>query len=544
MRLPHRLISVWFSLVLLIPLFGCGGGDATQPQQAPGSIRATATQSGDDLDPDGFAVSLDGGSTRVLIPGDTTSFTLLQAGMHSVELSGVADNCSVDSENPQSVSLSEGETVTVGFQVGCDEIILAHAVWLQENAVPFQTADPAYRQGDYSDLMPLKEIIGDARVVALGEATHGTRQFFQMKHRLLEFLVTELDFNVFAIEATWPESNRIDSWVHGAPGNPMTLLSGLYFWTWNTREVLAMIEWMRTHNMGGGQPTVSFTGFDMQFPGMAIHNVIAFLENVDTAGASLATNRYSCMTPYANDPSGAFQNDYADASNAYQDQCKAALDEVFSLLESNESAYTAASSPAEFARALRSARVVIQFEDMKAERTLMARDFYMAENAEWILDQAGPNSKIVLWAHNGHVRSAPLWMGSHLHAEYGDDMVIVGFDFYQGSFQAITISGSGQYLGLDVHHVGPPPSDSYEAYFSDAKLSLMILDLRGIQFNSPETSWLEGPRAHRSIGAVFMPSHPEYYFYDARMPQEYDVVIYFQDTQAALGLPYNPPNDW
>jgi erythromycin esterase-like protein len=123
-------------------------------------------------------------------------------------------------------------------------------------------------------------------------------------------------------------------------------------------------------------------------------------------------------------------------------------------------------------------------------------------------------------------------------------MVVVGFDFYHGSFQAVTMSETGQYLGLGVHSVGPPPDQSYEDYFGDAGMARMILDLRGISFNSPETSWLAGPRAHRSIGAVFMPSHPEYYFYVARMPEEYDVVIYIHDTSAAQGLPYNPPSDW
>ena len=543
MRLPHRLSCLWFSFPLLISMAGCGGDSTTQPGYIPGRIRVTTTLSGSDRDPDGFLVSVNGESGRALAVQDTITFMTLPPGVHSVELSGVADNCTVDGDNPQSVDLGEGQTFTVTFGVACEEIILPHAVWLQENAIPFLTANPSLRPGDYADLMPLKEIIGDARIVALGEATHGTREFFQMKHRLLEFLVTELDFNVFSIEATWPESNRIDGWVKGGPGD-LRLLSGLYFWTWNTSEVLAMIEWMRTHNMGGGQPTVSFTGFDMQFPGMAIHNVLTFLEAVDTAGALMATDRYSCMIPYANDPSGAFQNDYADASNAYQNQCKAALDEVFSLLESNELAYTADSSPAEFARALRSARVVIQFEDMKAERTVMARDFYMAENAQWILEQAGPTSKIVLWAHNGHVRNTPPWMGSHLRAEYGDDMVIVGFDFYHGSFRAVTMSETGQYLGLDVHTVGAPPQESYEDYFSDAKMDKLILDLRNINFNLPEAAWLSGPRALRSIGAVFMPSHPEHFFYDARMPQEYDVIIYFYDTWAAQGLPYNPPSGW
>ncbi len=98
--------------------------------------------------------------------------------------------------------------------------------WLRENAVEFRTAEPG---GDYADLMPLEQIIGNARVVALGEATHGTREFFQMKHRILEFLVREMGFTTFGIEATWAEANRVNDYVHTGVGDPAVLLSNLYF---------------------------------------------------------------------------------------------------------------------------------------------------------------------------------------------------------------------------------------------------------------------------------------------------------------------------
>ena len=139
--------------------------------------------------------------------------------------------------------------------------------WIKGNAIPISSAVPT---GSFSDLEPLRELIGDARVVALGEATHGTREFFQMKHRLLRFLVQEMGFNVFAMEASMPESVRMDRYVKGAPGDPAELLSGLYFWTWNTEEVLALIEWMRSYNEDPSHASkVKFYGFDMQTPTVA-----------------------------------------------------------------------------------------------------------------------------------------------------------------------------------------------------------------------------------------------------------------------------------
>lgn len=129
----------------------------------------------------------------------------------------------------------------------------AIVAWLQNHTVPFNTSKPG---SGFEDLMPLKQIVGDARIVSLGEATHGTREFFEMKHRILEFLVKEMGFNTFAIEATWPESNLVNNYIQTGEGDPARLLAGLFFWTWNTQEVLDMILWMRENR-------VSFHGFDM-----------------------------------------------------------------------------------------------------------------------------------------------------------------------------------------------------------------------------------------------------------------------------------------
>jgi erythromycin esterase len=421
--------------------------------------------------------------------------------------------------------------------------------WLQTNAVPFQTAQPGV---DYMDLMPIKDMVGNARVVSLGEATHGTREFFLMKHRILEFLVKEMEFNVFAIEATWPEANRINDYVHTGHGDPETLLSGLYFWTWNTEEVLEMILWMREHNQNpGDDPTVSFLGFDMQFPGMAIYNVEMFLQVVDPSAASFVSECYACISPYANGPSGSSlsQGRYEDQNAAYRDSCRVDLSEVHEFLLQHEAEYKEASSVLEFDHALQSARIVLQYEDMASQRTPSARDFYMAENTIWLLNQAGSDAKIVLWAHNGHVADNPVYgggssMGHYLREEYGDDMVTVAFDFYKGEFRALTELPGGDYGQIEVHSVDDPPMFSYEYYFHTPELERLILDLRGVDMGTSATSWLAGPRYMRSIGAIFTPSNPQKYFYLCRLPSISDLVIYFDHTHAAVGLPFRFPNEW
>ena len=120
--------------------------------------------------------------------------------------------------------------------------------WIRANAVRLNIVEA--RNG-FADMEPLRRIIGDARIVSLGEATHGTREFFQLKHRMLEFLATQMGFTIFSIEANMPEAYRLNDYVLNGTGDPAQLLRGMYFWTWNTEEVLDMIHWMREFNASG-----------------------------------------------------------------------------------------------------------------------------------------------------------------------------------------------------------------------------------------------------------------------------------------------------
>ena len=189
--------------------------------------------------------------------------------------------------------------------------------WLTGAAVPFESVAI---EAPHADLQFLRDWVGDARIVALGENTHGARDFFQMKARMLRYLVEEMGFDAFAIEATWPEANRLDRYVRTGEGDPASLLAGLYFWTWNTAAVLEMIEWMRQHNAAGGD--VGFYGFDMQYPGMAIHNVLGYLDIVDPDGASEFGDRLNCLSVHANGPNGRFPEERFDARDeSYRTGC-------------------------------------------------------------------------------------------------------------------------------------------------------------------------------------------------------------------------------
>jgi len=154
----------------------------------------------------------------------------------------------------------------------------AQLAWLRTNAVELATVEAGH---GFAELQPLKAMIGSARVVGLGEGTHGTREYFQAKHRLLEFLATEMGFTLFSIEANMPEAYALNDYVLGGPGDVEALIAGMYFWTWNTEEVRDMVEWMRAFNSKlaaeGSTDRVQFTGFDMQTGKVAIDVVRKFI---------------------------------------------------------------------------------------------------------------------------------------------------------------------------------------------------------------------------------------------------------------------------
>ncbi len=154
--------------------------------------------------------------------------------------------------------------------------------WLQANAIRLDTVEAGH---GFADMQPLKKIVGDARIVALGEATHGTREFFQLKHRLVEFLAAEMGFTIFSIEANMPEAFRLNDYVLNGQGDPAALIKGMYFWTWSTEEVLSMVRWMRDFNMSG-RGRVQFTGFDMQTPDVAAGIVNDFVSRLDPGFAA------------------------------------------------------------------------------------------------------------------------------------------------------------------------------------------------------------------------------------------------------------------
>ena len=398
-----------------------------------------------------------------------------------------------------------------------DLLTPANLAWLKAHAIPFDAADPT---APLQDLISLKSIVGDARIVALGDASFGTHEFLQMKHRLLEYLVETMRFNTFAIDVDFLEAERVDAYIHNGEGDPATLMKGLT--VWNTQEVLDMIEWMRTYNADPARPRkISFHGFGLQSDQLAREKVSQFIQKVDPQETSQIKDDYACFPQLS-------------------DACMKKLQDVIDLMNVHRTEYTAKSSPGEFEKALHGARIVIQYVTVSSNSNnndLFGQYMvqYMTENVEWIVDQAGPEGKVVVWAHNGVVgmfsEGSNRSMGDYLHQQYGDQMVVFGFLFYHGSFHAL---GVGSQNVIKTFHAAEPPGDSYPFFFQATGLPRFFLDMRSARADSPDQEWLFTPHASYQVGAMYNPNNPP--FFTVPLAKMFDVVIYFKDTTPSVLL--------
>jgi erythromycin esterase len=355
--------------------------------------------------------------------------------------------------------------------------------------------------------------------VALGEGTHGTSEFFRMKHRLVEFLASEMDFTVFAIEANMPECEVLNRYVLNGEGDPGEGLDGIYFWTWNTREVLAMIEWMREYN-ASGSGRIEFRGFDMQTPSVAMMEVIAFLAKADPEYRVQAEEAYTAVSAiYEIRRRSGQRSPSAEDTERYITLSQEVLDY---LIQSRE-AYCRRLPAEEVEWAIQEARIVRQSAEPAH------RDRSMAENVDWLLAHHPPGTRIVLWAHNGHVHEQYPAMGWYLADRHGADYYTMGFCFSEGDYTAVGPDG------LTTYVAGPPVAGSVEALFGRTGLPRFILDLQAAEAGSPASGWLHTPRPFRSIGSMAI----ENPFYPVAPAKEYDALIWIARTTHSILM--HPP---
>jgi erythromycin esterase len=428
--------------------------------------------------------------------------------------------------------------------------------WLKQNAIPIKTVEAG---NGFADLQPLKRILRDVRLVGLGEETHGTREFFQFKHRMVEFLVREMGFRVFAIEASYAGCRNINDYIQGRTTDGAGALASQTFWTWNTEEVRSMMEWMRAYNAAApADQKLKFVGFDLQWNREARDTVLAYLKRV----APERADAFAALTvPQA------FNASDAEAATSLEtlteaavggspevkatalkkvNEIRAAYLELIGFLAINETKFALKTSATEFADALHSARMVPQYLDAylvpipPGPQDLALRDLHMAENMAHFVAAEPAGTRFIIWAHNFHVGSpvdSPYRFGARLRALYGAQYYNVGFSFGEGGFQSRSFAGPKPTRTLTGFTVGPPPEGSLDWYLGQTGSKLFWIDLRHAPTTGTVAEWAKTPLPMRSIGSIYAPEGDAGYYSPIVPRQEFDGLFFINRTTRARPNP-------
>ncbi|WP_436907628.1 erythromycin esterase family protein [Halosimplex marinum] len=405
---------------------------------------------------------------------------------------------------------------------------------LAAHTIPIDTTDPA---DDPDDLAPVTDRLADARVVGLGEATHGTREFFRLKHRLVRLLVEELDYRLFALEANFTETLAIDEYVVHGRGDPKEALDGIYFWTWDTREVLALVEWLCEFNEG--RPLgdrVRFYGVDAQFTAGPAGALLDFFDDRD---ADWPTEHRETLSALASDGL-----DVDEAPAEVDEPRLAAAEETVAALDGWFEREATAGDERAFAlhrRHLRTLEQTIESARAGRDEGLQAkarrRDRAMAENLSWALDRE-PHDRVAVWGHSAHVQRDGRdehWgtgtpMGAHLADRYGDDYYALGFDFAGGQFRALDVSEGHE---LRACSLGPPPEDAATRLFAAVDDPPWFLDFDDVD-DERLADYFECERPVRSVGAIYDPEDEHDRLHDEfRLPLAFDGLVFVAGTTPA-----------
>ncbi len=403
--------------------------------------------------------------------------------------------------------------------------------WIASNAIPLKTVEAG---NGFDDLEPLKDMVGDARIVSLGEPTHGNREVFQLKHRMIEYLVTELGFNIFALECPFGEAYDINRYVVEGIGDPKKALAGIYYWAWDTQEVLELLKWMRAYNANPGHKMkLKFYGFDPQDPERATRVMLEYIEKVDSELAKNVRPELGILAVPFSNPEIIGRRQYIPSE--YDSLSLREIRHVMSAFDTNKESYIESSSLSEWTLAKQHALQVQKWieactDDGKNYR--IVRDLGQAENIKWILDQEGDEAKMIVWAHNCHIANAPFhgddMQGVHLRKWYGNELKIFGFFFNQGGFKSIDIGKPSR--GMYDFCEGPAPEGTLEHVMASAGLTVSAVDLGQLPSNGPVYAWFDKERLTRHSGGGYIENETQKYLWPYKLSKAFDVLVFLDTT--------------
>ncbi|HEX5284209.1 MAG TPA: erythromycin esterase family protein [Bryocella sp.] len=401
---------------------------------------------------------------------------------------------------------------------------------------------------------PLLRAIGDARLVLIGEASHGTHDFYRERARITRRLIEEKGFDAVAIEGDWPDAYRVNRFVTASAGDPQhsdqafEALSGFRrfpAWMWRNMDVLAFLEWLRGHNQRCST-SVGFFGLDLYSLYSSTQEVLRFLDRTDPEAAARARFRYSCFDQFGEDS----QAYGYSAGFQLTESCEQGV--IEQLLEMRRRSLSVDASD-ELATELFSARENAEVV-RDAERYYRAmfggrvsswnlRDRHMAETLDRLLAHLGPDSKVIVWAHNSHLgdaratemgRAGELNLGQLVRERYPKASFLLGFTTYSGEVTAA--SNWDEPAQRKVVRRALP--NSIESLFHETGLGDFVLPLRG----EPIRNALSKPLLERAIGVIYRPETERVsHYFEARVTDQFDAVIHIDRTLALIPLETTVP---
>lgn len=375
---------------------------------------------------------------------------------------------------------------------------------------PISSVDPEHQGND--DLKVLDGLVGNSKVVALGEVTHGSREIYRLKDRMYRYLAKNKGYDIFSLEAAMPEAYNVNQYVVNGEGDPATLLKGMYFWTWQTEEMLSIINWMKQYN-SQNQNKVRFSGFDMQFYQGALANLKKdFLKYQFPEGD---VNELSVLLTEIHTKTIQKKSGHTLVSKKQKENIDVLLNNAKKLAEK---------IPAGTDRKwfLQNVRIIEQY----LAKSYSTRDKLMAENVMWIAEN-DPNSKIVVSAHNGHINNRKNEMGSFLKEGLKNDYTTFGFAFYEGTYTALSNTLKKESLRTpQIAQTAIPGTVEY--LLNSLDIPILILDLKRLRSEAdPLAKWIVNDIVKfRITGAVALKRE----FWDANVTKDFDYLVFIKKS--------------
>jgi len=386
----------------------------------------------------------------------------------------------------------------------------------------------------------------DAAVVLLGEATHGTSEFYRTRAAITRRLIERHGFTIVAVEADWPDAARIDAYVrHHAPRSvEEQAFSRFPTWMWKNAEVRDFADWMRAHNAAlPPERRAEFRGLDVYSLNTSIKAVLGYLSEVDPEAAQTARSRYGCLSPWQSDPArygrAVLHGQKKPCDQALLDQLKELLDKRLAYAEADggEAYFDAVQN----ARIVRAAEHYYRIMYEGSTESWNLRDRHMFDTLQAVLGRRGEGAKAVVWAHNSHIGNAAAtamgWQGEFNIGElcrtaYRDAAVLIGFGTDRGTVAA----ASDWDEPMEIKTVLPVRADSHERVFRETGLARSLADWRSHDRQELREA-LAHPRLERAIGVVYRPETELYsHYFEAVLSEQFDAYVWFEETKAVTAL--------